>query len=151
MDNYLNYSSVNQILELLITENAVREADQFRKEFNVPDKRYTLIQIRVYCNLRQFTKLLELSNLTRSACVGLVPFVEACIDGGAISEAQNYIHRLKEPHERMSWYCAIGQWGDAIEVAVQESDLEALYTLQSRCKDSSLLEKIEGHIQNITS
>jgi len=39
------------------------------------------------------------------------PFIEACVENNATSEAIKYIQRLPEPHARMEWLCNIGYVG----------------------------------------
>eukprot|EP00467_Chlorarachnion_reptans_P007458 CAMPEP_0114507372 /NCGR_PEP_ID=MMETSP0109-20121206/11975_1 /TAXON_ID=29199 /ORGANISM="Chlorarachnion reptans, Strain CCCM449" /LENGTH=854 /DNA_ID=CAMNT_0001686121 /DNA_START=234 /DNA_END=2798 /DNA_ORIENTATION=- len=126
--------SVNQTLAKLIRLGHTDRASRIRKEFAVPEKRYWHIQVQTLAKEKDFNGLNQLAQSRRTPPIGFEPFIEACVENEAYTEAVKYISKLSVANEKMEWFCSIHCYGEAAEVAHGERNVEALRYISSRAK-----------------
>mmetsp|Transcript_7157 Transcript_7157/g.13240 ORF Transcript_7157/g.13240 Transcript_7157/m.13240 type:complete len:908 (+) Transcript_7157:258-2981(+) len=126
--------SVSETIAKLIRLGHTDKANRIRKEFAVPDKRYWHIQVKTLAEELDWNGLSALASSRRSPPIGWEPFIEACVDNEAISEAVKYVSKLSSPHDKMEWFCSMKCYGEAAEVAHADRNVDALRFISSRAK-----------------
>lgn len=61
--------------------------------------------------------------------------MEACLRENDLTEAEKYVARIPDAHERMELYAAMGAYKPAAEIAVKLKDAEALEDMRRSCRD----------------
>ncbi|XP_028391423.1 vacuolar protein sorting-associated protein 16 homolog [Dendronephthya gigantea] len=134
--------SVSDTISQCVHKGHYNEAEQLKKEFKVPDKRYYWLKLRALAKAREWMKLEEFSKSKKSP-IGYEPFFEACFQFDNIKEAEKYISRVPL-EERMNCYIRVGNIEQAANVAFNQKNEEALNSLLGRCgTNRTLVSKIE--------
>jgi len=143
--------SINQTLAKLIKYGHTDRASRLRKEFQVPEKRFCHIQVKTLAKEQDWSGLAALASTRRAPSIGYEPFIEACIENKAITEAVKYISKLSYSNEKMEWFCSIHCYGEAAEVAHADRNLDALRQISSRAKTKPIVKaRIDDMIKELT-
>ncbi|XP_071942390.1 vacuolar protein sorting-associated protein 16 homolog [Antedon mediterranea] len=127
---YLNLSIHDTILELLLT-NRTKLAEQLRKEFKVPDKRFWRIKIEALSENRDWIELEKFSKSKKSP-IGFESFVEVCYKYGNLTEANKYVPKVPAEN-RVRMYLRIGVLEQAAEAAFQIKSEDDLNMVLMKC------------------
>jgi hypothetical protein len=145
--------SVTQTLERYILKGDSARAGALKTALKVGDKRMWHVEVLALARGGCWDELYRLvgnpGSRSKAPPIGFEPFIEACISCGAPQEAAKYIARLPEYHEQMEWYCNIGYWEQAADVAARERDVDALQLLRGRCRQVAVQQKIDRILQTI--
>ncbi|KAG8195406.1 hypothetical protein JTE90_001418 [Oedothorax gibbosus] len=135
--------SLHQTMKQLLVHREFKHADELRKEFKVPDKRFWWLQITVLADGGDWLELEKFSKSKKSP-IGYEPFVEACVKHANVYEAKKYLSKVKE--ENKIKYCIkAGLLEDAAKVAFEKKDVAALNQIQGLCHgvmDRTISDKI---------
>lgn len=142
--------SLNATLEKLIRLGETDRADDYKRSFGVPEKRYWHLQVRTLADVGDWAGLEALGS-RRSNPIGVEPFIEACVEKKATQEAIKYIKKLSSANTKMEWFCSIQCYAEAAEVANDEKDLDALRYIASRAKSKPTVRaRIDRMIQALS-
>jgi len=89
----------------VIMAGDMRRADQLRKDFKVPDKRWWWIKVKALAESSNWGELDRFSKSKKSP-IGYEPFVTECIAKGNRFEAKKYVVKMA-PDERVPYYCQV--------------------------------------------
>jgi len=131
-DSFIDLS-VSGLIEHHILNARPREAMNVKNKFKVPDVRLWHIEVRTLAKCQAWSELAKLTANKKSPPIGFLPFIEACVEQKAFGEAAKYITRLDDPTEQIEWFCNIGFFKEAAEVAAKERDVESLQTIRAAC------------------
>ncbi|XP_035218067.1 vacuolar protein sorting-associated protein 16 homolog [Stegodyphus dumicola] len=134
--------SLHQTMKQLLTQREFKLADDLRKEFKVPDKRYWWLQITVLADGGDWLELEKFSRSKKSP-IGYEPFVDVCVKHDNIYEAKKYLPKVKEENKVM-YYVKARLLEDAAKIAFEKKDIAALNHIQSLCgvMDRTISDKI---------
>jgi hypothetical protein len=147
--------SVGDILSLIVantdpTNLKTSRAVECKNEFKVPEHRYWHTLVRVYA-AKSDPELLQLQALARlskkAPPIGFQPFIEACVDNNNLRVAETFILKLPDKLEQMEWLCNVGLWARAASIAMQENNMDAIQTIQAKCRDPAVLTALQKHLQ----
>jgi len=145
--------SVNDTIAVMLEQGDEKSAEKIKKEMFVPEKRWWFILIDAYCQRRQFDKLAAYidkhSSPRRPPPCGYLPIVEAFLDAEQPDYAKAYILKLHDLDEKLEWLCQLNFWMDAVDVAVDEKDFDALQTIKLNCNDSKVRDRIDHLLANL--
>ena len=110
-------------------------AQKLASQFKIPETRFWHLQVKTLAIHHRWDDLEALLPKSNSSPIGVLPFVQACVEEKALIEAAKYIKRLDDVAEQLQWFCNIGMYQEAAEVAVAQKDPEALRTIRSQCKN----------------
>eukprot|EP00455_Lapot_gusevi_P050047 TRINITY_DN7201_c0_g1_i3.p1 TRINITY_DN7201_c0_g1~~TRINITY_DN7201_c0_g1_i3.p1 ORF type:complete len:118 (-),score=25.31 TRINITY_DN7201_c0_g1_i3:42-395(-) len=110
----------------------------------VPDSRYWHLQVKTLAQCHRWEELEKLAPKKNSSPIGFLPFVESCVEQKNLAEAAKYILKLPEAEQQMEWFCNIGFFKEAAEVAIQNRDVESLQKIRAQCKTPSVLSFIDA-------
>lgn len=134
--------SVSSLMEKYIIDGEGTRAGKLKTLLKIGDKRQWHVEVCALARAKRWSELEKLVS-KKPPPIGYPPFIEACIQQGNNLEAAKYIARLPEYHEQMEWFCNIGQWSEAVDVAVKNQDSEALEVLKQRCRQPGVQMKID--------
>ncbi|XP_054707259.1 vacuolar protein sorting-associated protein 16 homolog [Uloborus diversus] len=139
--NYHNLS-LHETIKQLLTHRESRLADDLRREFKVPDRRFWWLQITVLADGGDWLELEKFSRSKKSP-IGYEPFVDVCVKHDNIYEAQKYLPKVKEEN-RIKYYIKARLLEDAAKIAFEKKDLAALNQVQNMCgvMDRTIADKI---------
>ncbi|KFM68340.1 hypothetical protein X975_12661, partial [Stegodyphus mimosarum] len=123
--------SLHQTMKQLLTQREFKLADDLRKEFKVPDKRYWWLQITVLADGGDWLELEKFSRSKKSP-IGYEPFVDVCVKHDNIYEAKKYLPKVKEEN-KVTYYVKARLLEDAAKIAFEKKDIAALNHIQSLC------------------
>ncbi|KAK2188750.1 hypothetical protein NP493_123g03022 [Ridgeia piscesae] len=140
-DQYLDLS-VHQTIYRLVLQNKHRHAENMRREFKVPERRYWWLKISALAQAGDWLELEKFSKSKKSP-IGYEPFVEVCIQNKNRFEAQKYLSRVL-PDNKVTCYIKTGQLEQAAEIAFERKNDEELSTVLAKCGTTNrgLTEKI---------
>ncbi|GFT27348.1 vacuolar protein sorting-associated protein 16 homolog [Nephila pilipes] len=140
-ESYKNLS-LHQTMKQLLIHREFKLADELRKEFKVPDRRFWWLQITVLADGGDWLELEKFSRSKKSP-IGYEPFVDVCVKHDNVYEAKKYLSKVKE--ENKVKYCIkAGLLEDAAKAAFEKKDIAALNQIQSLCgvMDRTISDKI---------
>eukprot|EP00457_Paulinella_chromatophora_P001435 gb/GEZN01001437.1/.p1 GENE.gb/GEZN01001437.1/~~gb/GEZN01001437.1/.p1 ORF type:complete len:837 (-),score=141.79 gb/GEZN01001437.1/:524-3034(-) len=140
--------SMAQVVERYIELGLSRKAQQFGKKMKMSQKQMWHIEVRTLAKNRQWMELDKLVANKKVPPIGFGPFIEACVEYKQLEHAARFISRLPDPTEQMEWFCNIGLWKQAVSVAQETKDQEAMLVIRSRCRDRTLLPQIDSWLRN---
>ncbi|CAF1582199.1 unnamed protein product, partial [Didymodactylos carnosus] len=91
LNSLLKGLSLCATIEQLMMNNE-REAEQLKKEFNMPDKRYWWIKIQVLAKKSAWSSLADFGKKPSSP-IGYEPFIDICLKYGKLEEAKRYVDK----------------------------------------------------------
>ncbi len=100
-------TSLSETLYQLILLGQSKRASKVKSDFKVPDKRYWWIKIKALVQMKDWPALDKLAKEKKSP-IGYEPFVEECMQAGAMDEAERYIPKVVDLNTRANLYQAIG-------------------------------------------
>lgn len=136
--------SLHQTIQQLLIDKLHKLADELRKEFKVPDKRFWWLKITVLAETGDWLELDKFSKSKKSP-VGYEPFVDVCLKNGNKYEAQKYASKVRDDN-KVKYYIKVGLLDEAAKVAFEQKNKMALDMVQSQCgiMNRALAEKINS-------
>eukprot|EP00058_Branchiostoma_floridae_P005977 XP_002591465.1 hypothetical protein BRAFLDRAFT_105238 [Branchiostoma floridae] len=134
--------SLHDTISQLTTEGNHKLAEQLRKEFKVPDKRFWWLKIQALAEGSDWAELDRFAKSKKSP-IGYEPFIDVCLKHQNRYEANKYVGRIADP-AKVKAYIKIGNLEQAAETAMQQRSEEDLNLVLSKCTSSHrvLAEKI---------
>lgn len=141
MPNYMDLS-VHETVKELLTNREFKLAEELKKEFRVPDRRFWWLKITTHAREGDWLELEKFSRSKKSP-IGYEPFVDACIKHGNEFEAMKYMPKVKDEN-RVKYFIKLRKLDEAAKAAFEQKDLVALNHIQRLCgvMDRLLSEKI---------
>eukprot|EP01103_Thecamoeba_quadrilineata_P021359 TRINITY_DN9791_c0_g1_i1.p1 TRINITY_DN9791_c0_g1~~TRINITY_DN9791_c0_g1_i1.p1 ORF type:complete len:831 (-),score=151.81 TRINITY_DN9791_c0_g1_i1:20-2512(-) len=137
LDVPLLYTSLSETLRRMLAQNHLKNANELRNEFKVPDKRFWWIRMRVLAERNNWDGLMALSK-EKKPPVTFNAFAEICIDFNNVTEAGKYIARIPDPHQRLQLFLRAGLYIPAADVAGRElKDVQSLQSVRSKIPPSN--------------
>lgn len=136
-------SSCSQMVATFVAASQPKFAQKLKATFKIPDTRFWHLQVKTLASCHRWDDLEALLKGGASP-IGVLPFVEACVEEKALVEASKYIKRIEDIAEKMQWFCNIGFWREAAEVAAQHKDTDALQTIRGQCKNPAVISWIDS-------
>ena len=151
---------INDTISIMLEMGEDKYAERIKKELFIPEKRWWFILINTYIEQKQYEKLCQYidknSSARRPPPTGYLPIIEAFLDiddGGQnkISKeyAKKYILKLQDIDEKLEWLCQLKFWNDAVDVAVDDKDFDALQTIKFNCDDNKVKQRINDLLNNL--
>nr|XP_015927027.1 vacuolar protein sorting-associated protein 16 homolog [Parasteatoda tepidariorum] len=143
--------SLHQTMKQLLIRREFKHAEELRKDFKVPDRRYWWLHITVLADGGDWLELEKFSRSKKSP-IGYEPFVDVCVKHSNIFEAKKYIPKVKEEN-RVKYCIKAGLLEDAAKAAFEKKDLASLNQIQGMCgvMDRTLSDKITMMISQLSS
>jgi len=118
-------------------------ADQLKKEFEVPERRYYWLKVYATAEARNWLELERFSK-TKKSPIGYEPFVEACVKYNARVEAEKYIPRVSAEN-KVKCLIQVGDLQNAAQMAFTQHSIEKLDLVHSKCgvSNRALADKIQ--------
>lgn len=141
--------SLHQTIYRLTMENNNKVAEQLRKEFKVPDRRYWWIKIQALAEAGEWAELDKFSR-TKKPPVGMEAFVEVCAKHNNVSEAMKYMPRVS-PDLKVKCLVKVGNKKAAADFAFENKNEEELNFVLSKCghSDRQLAETVKSMKQQL--
>ncbi|XP_033732936.1 vacuolar protein sorting-associated protein 16 homolog [Pecten maximus] len=141
--------SLHQTIYRLIVENSHKPAEQLRKEFKVPERRYWWLRMHALGQAGEWAELERFSK-SKKPPVGLEAFVEVCSKHKNVAEAMKYIARV-QPDQKVKCLLKIGQKKSAAEAAFENHSEDDLNLVLQKCgaADKQLVENIRSMKQQL--
>ncbi|GAB6031871.1 Vacuolar protein sorting-associated protein 16 [Chamberlinius hualienensis] len=136
-----NGMALHETILQLLMEQEVKAAEELKKTFKVPDKRYCWIKIQACGHLGDWA---ELERIGKKPSIGYEPLVDVCLRYNNVNEALKYLHKVQN-NSKVKYYVKAGRYEDAARIAIEQRDESALNFVISRCSlsnDKALLAKI---------
>lgn len=146
---YLNLSLHQTIYRLTLANNH-KVAEQLRKEFKVPDRRFWWLKINALGECGDWVELERFSK-GKKAPVGMEAFVEVCAKHGNMKEAMKYLVKVS-PEQKVKCLVKVGERKKAAETAFENKNEEELSYVLSKCgpSDKQLVDTIRGMKQQLS-
>ncbi|KAF8764583.1 Vacuolar protein sorting-associated protein like [Argiope bruennichi] len=143
--------SLHQTMKQLLIHREFKHAEELRKEFKVPDRRFWWLQITVLADGGDWLELEKFSRSKKSP-IGYEPFVDACVKHDNVYEAKKYLSKVKEEN-KVKYYIKAGLLEDAAKIAFERKDIAALNQIQSLCgvMDRTISDKIMNWKSQLSS
>ncbi|XP_015764646.1 PREDICTED: vacuolar protein sorting-associated protein 16 homolog [Acropora digitifera] len=110
-------------------------AEQLKKEFKVPDKRFYWLKVRALCESHNWGQL-EIFAKSRKSLIGYEPFFEACLEFNNRTEAEKYVSRVL-PENKVACLVKLGKYQDAADTAFAQKSEEVLDLVLAKCANSN--------------
>ncbi|KAK9730593.1 Vps16, N-terminal region [Popillia japonica] len=148
--------SVHNTCMKLLNLNHLKDAEKFRTEFKIPDRRYWWLRIQSMADNNSWEDLDQFSKSKKSP-IGYAPFVDVCLQKLHISRDTDIIKRLiqsflpKVSEEiKVKYYVKANCLEDAAKIAYEQRDIQSLLYVQSKCPaQSDLSEQINAYISQL--
>jgi hypothetical protein len=93
--------SCSQMLATFVAAGQSKVAQKIAANFKIPDTRLWHVQIKTLSACHRWDELEALLPRDNSSPIGILPFVQACVEEKALIEAAKYIKRLDDVAEKM--------------------------------------------------
>lgn len=123
----------------------LKAAEQLRKEFKVPDKRFYWLKVRALAESKSWLELDRFSKARKSP-IGYEPFFDACLEFDNRIEAEKYVPRVL-PENKVACFVKLGKFEDAAETAFSQKSEEGLDLVLGKC--ASLNRTLANRIQEM--
>ncbi|GIY07057.1 vacuolar protein sorting-associated protein 16 homolog [Caerostris extrusa] len=136
------YLSLHQTMKKLLIHREFKCAEELRKEFKVPDRRFWWLQITVLADGGDWLELEKISRSKKSP-IGYEPFVDVCVKYDNVFEAKKYLPKVKEEN-KVKYFIKAGLLEDAAKFAFEKKDIASLNHIQGLCgvMDRTISDKI---------
>lgn len=128
--NYCDLS-LHETIKLLMVQNELKTAEELRKEFKFPEKKFWWLKITVLADSGNWLELERFSK-SKKPPIGFEPFVDVCVQHKEIYEAKKYIQKVKEEN-RIKYFIKANLLEDAAKAAFEKKDLNTLNQIQALC------------------
>ncbi|XP_068762410.1 vacuolar protein sorting-associated protein 16 homolog [Montipora capricornis] len=150
--NPINIQPTNHSVSSLkcVLEGDLKVAEQLKKEFKVPDKRFYWLKVRALAESHNWLELDKFSK-SRKSLIGYEPFFEACLEFNSRVEAEKYVSRVL-PENKVVCYVKLGKYEDAAETAFAQKSEEGLDLVLGKCSNSyrplvNRIQEMKGHLR----
>lgn len=139
--------SLLDTLEVLLL-NYEKDAETFKKDFYINDKRFWWVKIQAYAKKNAWTHLLEFGKKPTSP-IGYEPFIDVCIRANKPDEARRFadraIYSSKIDDKRLPYmFAKVQMFDEAITSAINLNSFDALQFIKVRCpQNETYLTKIQ--------
>jgi len=130
--------SVSKTIETLLMADRMKDANDVSSKLKVSPKRFMHLQVKVFGKTHRWEDLQKLSKSSKIPPIGWYPFIEVCLAEGNTTEAARYVKKLPEVHLQLEWLCNSGLWSDAVDVAFDDKNMDALETIVGACGDDGV-------------
>jgi len=145
--------SVNETIAVMLEMGQQKDAEKIKKEMFISEQRWWYILMNVYVKKREYEKLCAYidkhTSSRRPPPIGYLPIIEAFLEMNEVEYAKRYILKIGDIDEKLEWLCQLKLWMDAVDVAVDEKDFDALQTIKHNCHDSKVVQRIEKILDNL--
>ncbi|XP_073236792.1 vacuolar protein sorting-associated protein 16 homolog isoform X2 [Porites lutea] len=117
--------SLSDTIYQCILQGEPKVAEQLKKEFKVPDKRFYWLKVRSLAESHNWLELDKFSK-ARKSLIGYEPFFEACLESNNRIEAEKYVSRVLP-----------GKYEDAAETAFAQKSEDGLDLVLGKCATSN--------------
>lgn len=144
--------SLHQTIYRLTLENNHKHAEQLRKDFKVPDRRYWWLKMNALAESGEWLELEKFYTKNKKPPVGTEAFVEVCAKYHNTHEAMKYIPKVS-PELKVKCLIKIGEKKAAADTAFENKSEEELNYILTRCTaaDRQLAEKVRSYKQQLGS
>ncbi|CAI5784904.1 sorting-associated 16 homolog [Podarcis lilfordi] len=139
---YLDESLHDTVYNLILEGNHKR-AEQFYRDFKIPDKRFWWLKISALAEQGDWEELEKFSKSKKSP-IGYLPFVEISMKHHNRHEAKKYAPRVA-PEQRVKAFLLVGDLSQASEAAIERKNEAEMNLILSKCTaaaDASVVAKI---------
>lgn len=128
----------------------LKAAEQLKKEFKVPDKRFYWLKVRALAESKSWLELDRFSKARKSP-IGYEPFFDACLEFDSKIEAEKYVPRVL-PENKVACFVKLGKFEDAAETAFSQKSEEGLDLVLGKCASSnrtlaSRIQEMKAHLR----
>jgi len=127
--------SLSDTIYKCVLEGDLKVAEQLKKEFKVPDKRFYWLKVRALCESHNWGQL-EIFAKSRKSLIGYEPFFEACLEFNNRTEAEKYVSRVL-PENKVACLVKLGKYQDAADTAFAQKSEEGLDLVLAKCANSN--------------
>ncbi|XP_020601018.1 vacuolar protein sorting-associated protein 16 homolog [Orbicella faveolata] len=132
--SFMDLSLSDTIYQCVLLDDQ-KVAEQLKKEFKVPDKRFYWLKVRSLAESRNWLELDRFSK-ARKSLIGYEPFFEACLEFNNRIEAEKYVPRVL-PENKVACFVKLGKFEDAAETAFAQKSEEGLDLVLGKCASSN--------------
>ena len=120
----------------------LRVAQKLRKEFDVSERQWYHVKIRVLAKCQAWGELKRFAEEKRSP-VGYGPFADAYIRGGKPKDAAAMIALIKSEEERLNKLEDNKQWIEAALLASKMGELQRVKEIYNECGSPAIQEEVQ--------
>ncbi|KXJ28267.1 vacuolar protein sorting-associated protein 16 homolog [Exaiptasia diaphana] len=137
--------SLSDTISQCIRLRNFKAADQLKKEFKVPDKRFHWLKVRALAESMDWIELDKFAKSKRSP-IGYEPFVDACLEANNRLEAEKYLPRV-QPENKVLYHVKLGKLEEAAGIAANQNNEELLEFVLKKCENNPpLYNKVQNMI-----
>ncbi len=142
--------SAREVVENLFRMRQDVKVNKLKSALKMNDAHFEYIEVYTLASMRAFDALSKKAAANRRGpAIGYEPYIEACVQNNNKVEASKYVALLSDTAEQLEWYCTLGSWNKAIEVAVREKDIEALELIRARCRNTEVQASVDNAIREL--
>ncbi|XP_022919610.2 vacuolar protein sorting-associated protein 16 homolog [Onthophagus taurus] len=151
-----NGKSIHDTCKLLLDMNELKEAEKFKNEYKIPDKRFWWLKIQSLADNECWDDL-DLLARSKKSPIGYAPFVDVSLEKMGSSRNTDQIKRLVNgflakvsDDIKVKYYVKAGLLEEAAKIAFEQRDIQSLLYVQSKYPSQSpLSEQINGFIAQL--
>eukprot|EP00127_Corallochytrium_limacisporum_P000610 Clim_evm9s22 gene=Clim_evmTU9s22 len=128
--------TLNQTVLECIINGMSKKADDLRKEFKIPEKRFWYLKARGLSQKRDWVELEKFCKSKSKSPIGYVPFAEGCINCGNVPEAEKYIVKCGL-EDQAHLYLKCKNWEEAVNTATQARSTDLLRYIKRSLADEA--------------
>lgn len=134
--------SLHQTVALLLEGGNFKLADELRKTFKMPEKRYYWIKIQVYAELGDWP---EIEKLGKKSPIGYEALIDIYLKYKKSADSRKYLPKV-QPFNKVKYYVKTGLLEEASLIAMEQKDEHGLSYVQSKCGmgNKNLADKIQA-------
>ena len=145
--------SINDTISVMLDVGDTKFAEKIKKEMFVTDKRWWYLLMNSYINNKQYDKLSTYidknSSSRRPPPIGYLPIIELYLEAEQKEYAKKYILKLSDIDEKLEWLCQLKFWDEAVNVAANDKDFDALQTIRANCNDAKVVKRINDILKTL--
>ena len=126
--------SLHETVQTLLRMKMYKQADDFRKDFKMADKKYYWLKINELARQAEWTELYNFGNAKKSP-INYEPFVDVCLNFKNKYEAQKYLTKIREEF-KIDYYFKCGLIEEAGQLCKLQKNRDALEELIKKCPNT---------------
>ena len=123
-------------------------AERIKSELFITEKRWWFLAMSIYSERGEFEKLSHFiddkSSKKKPPPIGYMAVIEHFLEFEQMDLVKKYAAMIGDVEERLEILCELKLWKEAVTVAVDQRDFDALRTISRQCTDKEIVQRIEA-------
>ncbi|KAF8314990.1 vacuolar assembling/sorting protein VPS16 [Clavulina sp. PMI_390] len=138
--------SVSETIRACIVAGLSKKADNVKREFEVPDKRFWWIKLQALIDVKDWEGLDALAKAKKSP-IGYEPFVQRLVSKGFPKQAAQFVPRC-DAKRRPDLYVLCGEWRQAGLEAKERGDSAKLQEIRKKSPNDLIARQLDEIIRS---